>query len=84
MEIINKLGNVSIPTIIGETADMKKKKKKKTTKKKKKRTQLFAKVTRQQHAPLQRCSHHILKCRGKSVVIHRLNHMNKRSKGENG
>lgn len=36
-----------------------------------------------QHAQLQSWSHHILKCRLNSLVIHRLNHMNKRSKEKN-
>lgn len=66
--IINKMRSVSIPTIIGETADRNK--------------LLSAKVTQPQHTQLQRWPHHILKCRMNSLVIHRLNHMNKRSKGK--
>lgn len=34
------------------------------------------------HSQLQRWPHHILKCRMNSLVVHRLNHMNKRSKGK--
>lgn len=70
--IINKMErqDVSIPTIIGEKLQTEKKK------------HLFAKETPLQHTQLQRWSHHILKCRMNSLVIHRLNHMNKRSKGK--
>lgn len=71
--IINKMENVSKLAIIGNTTDRKKNEGKK---------KLLAKVTPLQQALLQRWSHHILKCKMKSLVIHRLNHMNKRSKGK--
>lgn len=66
--IINKMESVSIPTIPGETTD-----RKETVVRPSDCTAAY---------PLQRWSHHILKCRMNSLVIHRLNHMNKRSKGK--
>lgn len=39
-------------------------------------------MTQLPHSPLQRWPHHILKCRMNSLLVHGLNHMNKRSKGE--
>lgn len=41
-----------------------------------------AKVTQLPHYTLQRWPHHILRCRMNSLLVHGLNHMNKRSKGE--